>query len=259
MKKVFYYTDLLEDDFAGNDIQRQPLPEDFSYRIEGPLQRGAAFFLHHFIATPIVFAVQKLYYREKIVNRRCIRPYLGEGVYLYGNHTRSAGDAFAPHLVTFPYKSYIVVGAETFSLPGLRWIVKALGAVPLPQTMVQTRAFSGALRSFAEEGAPVAIYPEAHIWPYYTQIRPFADASFAYPVRYEKPAFAFTATYQKTAFRRRPRTTLYVDGPFFADPTLSPGQQRKELRDRVYAAMCARAEASSFAYVAYYPAEKSRD
>lgn len=120
MKKVFYYTDLLEDDFAGNDIQRQPLPEDFSYRIEGALQRGAAFFLHHFIATPIVFAVQKLYYREKIVNRRCIRPYLGEGVYLYGNHTRSAGDAFAPHLVTFPYKSYIVVGAETFSLPGLR-------------------------------------------------------------------------------------------------------------------------------------------
>ena len=211
------------------------------------------------MATPIVFAVQKLYYREKIVNRACILPYLSDGVYLYGNHTRSAGDAFAPHLVTFPYKSHILVGAETFSIPGLRWVVKALGAVPLPQTMAQAREFSGALRSFAQDGSPVAIYPEAHIWPYYTQIRPFEDASFAYPVRYAKPVFTFTATYQKTLLRRRPRTTLYVDGPFFPDLSLSPGQQRKELRDRVYAAMCARAEKSDFSYVSYYPASKEAD
>ena len=133
MRHTYYYRDLQQDDFAGNDIVQRPLPHNFQYLVRGSLPRAAAFLLHHVVATPIVFAVQKLYYRERIVNRSCIRPYLRRGVYLYGNHTRRAGDAFAPHLVTFPHKAYIVTGQDAFSLPGLRWVVKALGDCRSPK------------------------------------------------------------------------------------------------------------------------------
>ena len=173
MRHTYYYRDLQQDDFAGNDIVQRPLPHNFQYLVRGSLPRAAAFLLHHVVATPIVFAVQKLYYRERIVNRSCIRPYLRRGVYLYGNHTRRAGDAFAPHRVTFPHKAYIVTGQDAFSLPGLRWVVKALGGLPLPKTKAQAHAFSASLRELSKSKQSVALYPEAHIWPYYTGIRPF--------------------------------------------------------------------------------------
>ena len=256
MRHTYYYRDLQQDDFAGNDIVQRPLPHNFQYLVRGSLPRAAAFLLHHMVATPIVFAVQKLYYRERIVNRSCIRPYLRRGVYLYGNHTRRAGDAFAPHLVTFPHKAYIVTGQDAFSLPGLRWVVKALGGLPLPKTKAQAHAFSASLRELSKSKQSVALYPEAHIWPYYTGIRPFSDGSFIYPVRDGKPVFCFTATYQQRRLGSRPKTTVYVDGPFFPDPTLPPAAQRRALRNTVSHAMLERSAASSYAYHAYYPATK---
>ena len=189
MRHTYYYRDLQQDDFAGNDIVQRPLPHNFQYLVRGSLPRAAAFLLHHVVATPIVFAVQKLYYRERIVNRSCIRPYLRRGVYLYGNHTRRAGDAFAPHLVTFPHKAYIVTGQDAFSLPGLRWVVKALGGLPLPKTKAQAHAFSASLRELSKSKQSVALYPEAHIWPYYTGIRPFQMVLLFIPYGMENPYF----------------------------------------------------------------------
>lgn len=51
--------------------------------------------------------------------------------------------------------------------------------------------------------------------------------------------------------------TLYVDGPFFPDASLSPGAARDKLRDEVYAAMTARAEKSECDLVTYVRAESS--
>ena len=43
----------------------------------------------------------------------------------------------------------------------------------------------------------VAVYPEVHIWPWYTGIRPFPAVSFAYPVKDGVPAVAFVTIYRK--------------------------------------------------------------
>ena len=84
------------------------------------------------------------------------------------------------------------------------------------------------------EGHPVVIYPEAHIWPWYTKIRPFPDTSFAYPVQLNAPVFCFVNTYRKRRFGKNPRMVTYIDGPFFADTSLSTREQKKKLRDTVY-------------------------
>ena len=105
MKKTFYYRDPLNDDFAQNHIHRKKLPGDYRYISKNPLRIAFDFLLHHLIVTPIVFLFQKIVYAEKIVNRKAVRPYLKSGFYLYGNHTRGAGDAFTPHLITFPRKA----------------------------------------------------------------------------------------------------------------------------------------------------------
>ena len=105
------------------------------------------------------------------------------------------------------------------------------------------------LENYIGTGHPVFIYPEAHIWPYYTRIRPFNESSFRYPVIYDRPAFSFTITYQKHLFRTK--ITIYIDGPFYPDTTINPRQAAVKLRNQVYDAMTARSENSTYEKVEY--------
>ncbi|MBO4501647.1 MAG: hypothetical protein J5760_05340, partial [Clostridia bacterium] len=93
--KTYYYSDELNDDFAENGIKTKRLPHDYKYFTTSPLRRAFAFVLYHFIAFPIVYVIQKIAYREKIIGRNKLKPYKKEGFFLYGNHTRSMGDAYA--------------------------------------------------------------------------------------------------------------------------------------------------------------------
>lgn len=98
----------------------------------------------------------------------------------------------------------------------------------------------------------VTIFPEAHIWPYYTKIRPFGAASFKYPVKLQVPVFCITHCYRKRKFGKRPRIVSFVDGPFYPDQSLPVGEATQKLRDQIYATMCERAEKySDYAYADY--------
>ena len=98
------------------------------------------------------------------------------------------------------------------------------------------------------------IYPEAHIWPFYTKIRPFADSSFRYPIQYGCPVFCFTNTYQKRRFSKTPRIVTYVDGPFFPNENLDRKEKQADLRNRVYEAMCERSKMNNVELIKYVKA-----
>lgn len=243
--KVFYYTDEQKDDFAGNKIATKPLPEDYEYFPSGRIRKGIAFFLHHFIATPVCYLFLKIASGQKIVGKKKIRPYRKSGYFLYGNHTRKAGDAFTPSMIAFPKKPYLVVHPDALSIRGVRRIVEDLGAMPIPDSFTAEKKFCAAVQKRMQKGSAIAIYPEAHIWPFYTKIRPFPDTSFGYPVMTGKPAFSFTTT-----FRRRKtggvKATVYIDGPFFPDQTLPKREQKAKLRNEIYFAMTEQSKRSSY-------------
>ena len=258
--KTFYYRDELHDDFAGTDINTQRIDGTYRYLTKNPVRKGFAWFLHHIIATPIVFLYNKVGHGERIVGREKLKPYKKTGFFLYGNHTRAGGDGYEPSLVSFPRKAYIIAGPDAVSIPGVRRIVQDLGVIPLPSDTASARHFHEALRDLSEKGCPVAIYPEAHIWPYYTKIRPFPDGSFRYPAEFGKPVFTFTTTYQKRGFLPLQRATVYIDGPFFADPSKNVRENREALREAAYEAMMRRSEESTFAryhYVKVMPPEEA--
>ena len=95
------------------------------------------------------------------------------------------------------------------------------------------------------DGNLVTVYPEAHIWPYYTGIRPFPDHSFGYPARDGAPVYAMTSCYQKRPFGKRPKVITFLDGPFFPDMNLPLPQRKQKLRQQCHDAMVKRAEAYS--------------
>ena len=118
MKKVIYYSNDQTDDFAELNIRQKQLPPDYPYFTKDPVRKALAFLLYYGLALPLVFLFQKLIYGERIVGRSKLKPYRKTGYFLYGNHTRIAGDAYTPALVAFPRKAFILstlITASTLS------------------------------------------------------------------------------------------------------------------------------------------------
>lgn len=245
MGKTYYYTDEVNDDFAGTNIDTITLPENYEFIPKSKIRKVLAWCLFHLLVQPIC-ALVMFVLGQKIIGREKLKPYQKSGYFLYGNHTRAMGDAFTPSLVSFPKKAYIIVNPDAVSIKGLGRIVQDLGAIPVPTTNSLRRKFCLAVEERVKSGSPVVIYPEAHIWPLYTGIREFPSTSFLYPVKTNHPSFTFTTTYHKRKLFGGVKATVYIDGPFFPDQSLPKKEQKQKLRDEVHGAMVERSKLSTY-------------
>ena len=98
---------------------------------------------------------------------------------------------------------------------------------------------------------PIIIYPEGHLWPWATFIREFPNTSFHFPVENEKKVFVGTTTYTKQKRRKKPKTTIYIDGPFEKKETYSNKQNKEMLHNQVYETMKERSKLNNYDYVTY--------
>ena len=141
-------------------------------------------------------------------------------------------------------------------MPVLGRITPYLGALPLPSNLKAMRNFKEAIHTRIRQGNVMVIYPEAHIWPYYTGIRDFHATSMKYPVELDTPSFAMTTTSRKRRFGNKPRTVTYLDGPFYPDQNLPPRARTQALRDQIYDAMVRRSQENDCEYIRYRKKEE---
>lgn len=248
---IIYYRDELQDEFSTAQIEPRRIDGSYRYDRATGFSRLIRFFWYRMVAMPVAFCYLKLKFRHKIVGRKALKKAKKQGFFIYGNHTQIIGDALIPTFVRFPHDAYVIVHPNNVSMPYLGRVTPYMGALPLPDDMEATRNFVAIIEKRIKQNKAIFIYPEAHIWPYYTGIRPFADTSFLYPVKYKTPVFCFTNTYQKRRFSKTPRIVTYVDGPFYPDESLSPRARRKQLRDAVFACMIERSHLSDCTVIEY--------
>ena len=257
--KVLYYSDPLNDDFSKVKFEGRKLPDNYTYITKNPFRRAFDWILYHVFAMPFGWIYTSILWNQKIVNKKALKPYKKAGYFLYGNHTRMGGDAFTPGLISNPAKAFIITNNDSASNCVVEFFTKSLGALPLPSSFKGFKSFHKSIKERVENGKPVCIYPEAHIWPYYTKIRPFKDASFHYPAELNKPVFTFTTTYQKRRFIKTPKVIVYIDGPFFPDINKRLKENQKELRDKCYNAMVERSKNSNYEYIKYVYKQKEEE
>lgn len=233
--------------------KREPPRIDGSYRYigSGLLHRVAAFVFYRVIMTPIAFIYTRLKFSERYVGKEKLKAYRGRGFFIYSNHTQMLGDAFSPNVVAFPKRVYVVVSSANLALPVIGGKTALLGALPLPDDVRAARHFTEAVKRRLSEGAAIAVYPEAHVWEYYTGLRPFGGEAFELPVMAGAPVFAVTRVYRKRRHGARPKCVLYVDGPFIPNAALSRRAARDELCEQVKAAMLARTKLSDAELIKY--------
>jgi len=255
-RKVIYYTDEQNDEFSVAQITPRVIDGSYRYVNDSFIRRVTHFFWYRVVATPIAFLYVKFKFLHKTVGRKAFKECRNRGYFMYGNHTQDAGDAFIPNMINFPKTDYVIVHPNNVSMPGLGRVTPSMGALPLPDGIDAYRYCTAALDYPIRKDHAVVVYPEAHIWPYYTGIRNYSDASFSYPVKEDAPVYCFTNTYQKRRFSKKPRIVTYVDGPFYPDKEKNPREQRRELRNIVYETMCERAKLSNHVQIRYVKKER---
>jgi len=255
--EIIYYKDELNDDFARNKIKTAKLPDDFAYVNKNIFFVFFGFFFYHFFARPLIFIFIKFNYLARLKNRKVLRAVRGKGYFIYGNHTSDLLDAFRPNTLGLIRKNYIAANPDAFSIKGIKTIVAMLGAIPTIDNDFRHHAkLLSAIEYRIKQKSTVTIYPERHIWPYYTGIRPFTCASFHFPVKLDTPVVALTTTYHKRRYllkwMKKPRVVHYLDGPFYPDSSLSIPAAKQQIRNKVYEAMLKRATAvEQYEYIKY--------
>ena len=232
------------------------IDENYKYIHTNVFYKLWSWFTYRLLATPYAFVVFKLFKRVKFHNTKVLKQHKNSGYFIYANHTNQFCDGFCPALICFPKKPHIIVDSSNISIPFFGKYTQMWGALPIPNTLTATKNFHNAIEHTLNKSNPIVIYPEAHLWPYYTKIRNFSTTSFRYPVKYNKPVFTFTTVYKKTKHGKKPKIEIYVDGPFYANTELPEKTAQSALHDVVYNKLQERASLSDCEFVKYIKRSK---
>ena len=253
LKKTVYYDDLLNDEFSGNQIKRVPLG-NYSYVSKNIFFRLFAFFTYWAIAYPILYIFLKLVYHVRVKGKKNRKYLRKQGLFIYGNHTQMADGVTGQVFAMRAKRGYIVSNQDATSIKGIRWLIKALGCIPVPETQQEAEQFTNCIKLRVKQHKGIVIFPEAHIWPYSTHIRPFKDDAFIYPAELGAPIIVMATTYRQRKFFKnsRPYMTLHLSKPIYPDMKLPLQARKRQLRDYAYNFMVEKAsEEENAEYIRY--------
>lgn len=250
-QKVIYYEDELNDEFSEAKITPRKVDEKYKYK-RGYIWNVLSYIFQNILSMPIKYFYAKFKLKIKFVGKEKFKECKKTGYFMYGNHTQVFADTFIPSLANYPKRNFLIVNPENISMKGSGWIIELLGAVPVPGNKEATKNFMSRIQELQDKGCSITIYPEAHIWPYCTKIRPFKSVSFKYPVRLNKPVYSFVNTYKSYGKNKdKVKVITYIDGPFYPNKELPPKQAQEDLRNIVYKTMSERSLKSDFELINY--------
>lgn len=179
------------------------------------------------------YGFNKLVLKQKFANLDVLKPYRGQEYFIYTNHTQPVGDVFLPMLAGGVRKYYVVCARSNLGMPIIGPLLPYGGAMPIPSDIHKLPQLIKAVSYHINRGDFVTDYPEAHVWSYYTGIRPFSEATFHFPITTNASSFVMTNTYQKSKWDKRPQMITYFDGPFYPDQLLSRKERQRKLMQTV--------------------------
>lgn len=248
-REVIYYKDELNDEFSTAKIEAKKIDKNYKYE-HSFLWEACSYLLQNIFSMPIKIGYSKIKFRLKYIGREKLKKYKNTGYFIYANHTQPFADTFIPSVANYPKRNFLIVNPANVSIKYAEHIIEMLGAIPTPDDKTAAKNFLQTIEKRIKQKYSVTIYPEAHIWPYYTKIRPFKDVSFKYPVELNVPVFSLTNTYQSYG-KNKIKIVSYIDGPFFAKNELNKKEKQKDLRNIIYETMKERSKNSNVEYIKY--------
>lgn len=253
--RVIKYDDPLNDDFQTTALKRKPVPENYKYERRNKFNNFLSAILFWGIAKPILGFIA-LCSGVKIEGKENLKELksLPTGAFIYANHT-SFYDAFIVQALIIRDRRTNIIGfTDVLSMPLIRNIVRALGYLPVDNSLKAQIKLLKALGYYTQDKKQhVLIYPEAHIWPYYTKIRDFKEGSFHYPAKYNAPVIPFVTVFIKHKNNKKPKRKILVGKLIYPNPELSLKDNKLYLHEECLKAMKELASSvEQYEYIKYY-------
>ncbi len=264
-ERVFYYTSEEDDPIQTKEQERKEkviLPDGYEFIPKNPLVRlySATLFRLFWLFGQWY---ERHYWQAKFYGRKKLKKAKKTGYVIYANHTNPFHDVFGPGIAA-DRRIFTIISPVNLKLPGIGKFLPMIGGIPLGTNDVEKKAMNEAVdKRLVKQKKCLVIYPEAHVWPYYTGIKKFpaGDRSFKYAARNNLPIFTMTTTYHKRHDKKHgdlPRMDIYLDGPFYPDPKLSEGKNRAKLAQEAYESMVKWSKKSDYDYFKYVKRRESK-
>ena len=242
------YNSVIDKSESQTDAHKIHLPQTLSFKLDenyafvnrSPLFVVPSFLFKYAIIYPIFYSVTALLLGFRAKGRRNLKA-ARDGAITVANHVHML-DAPMLSFSLFPRQPVITSIKGNFETPGVAFLVRILGAAPIPETPKALGAFMRAMSSELDRKRIVHFYPEASLWPGHTQLRPFKNGAFHLAVSSNKPILPMvvkprdpTGLYK--LFKKKPCITVQIGEPI-AVPTFGSKRARTDaMRERTHAAM----------------------
>lgn len=239
----------INDDLMQTHDQNYEVKADFQWTHTNQTYLFFRGIMQHLISW-FAWPFERLWLSVRVVNGGSLKPYRHQAIYLYGNHTQPQGDVFLPYYLHANVS--VIISPANMGIPILGKLMPLAGAIPTPKNTHQFKNFIHVIKTRVRQGSWIVLYPEAHLWPYYTKIRPMNAAAFHYPINKTAPVFCMTTTYQRPNREgHKPKLTIYIDGPFSTNQQLSKKEQQSDLQQQVQQCMQTRSKHSNYEFLDY--------
>lgn len=257
--RVFYYHSETDDPIKTDEQEKKievGLPKDYEFIPRHWWVRAYSSLLFRIFW---IFGqwYERVYWQAKFHGRDKLKQAKGKGYLIYANHTNPFHDVFGPAIAA-DRRIFTIISPVNLKIPGIGKLLPMIGGLPLGKTKAEKQAFHAAADKRLRQGNCLVIYPEAHVWPYYTGIRQFpaGDKSFTYAARNQLPVYTMTTTYHRRKAGKGknsnlPRMDIYLDGPFYPDPAKSEAENRAFLAAQAYKSMVKYSQKSTYNYFTY--------
>ncbi|HIQ99165.1 MAG TPA: 1-acyl-sn-glycerol-3-phosphate acyltransferase [Candidatus Scybalocola faecavium] len=127
---------------------------------------------------------------------------------------------------------------SNFCIPGIRWLVRLLGGIPLPGKVQPFRQMNEALTDYINKGHLVHVYPEGILYPRYNGIRTFKRGAFSLAYECNVPVIPYVIRYVEPEgleriFHRKKVMRLYILDPVYPDTKKNKKEETLRLCDEV--------------------------
>lgn len=192
------------------------------------------------VAYIIVFVINKIMYGFKIKGLSNLWGVDG-GKITVSNHIHPM-DCTMNGIINAPKKIYFPTLQSNFEIPVIRWIIRLLNAIPIPEKVEAKKAFYDAIDELLQKGKTVHFYPEAAMRPYDTKIRNFKRGAFRIAVKNNVPIVPIVYNYTEVTgiralFKEKPFINAKVLPAIYPDSTLPEPEAIEKLKNEVHDTM----------------------
>ncbi|WP_025724922.1 glycosyltransferase [Acholeplasma granularum] len=166
-----------------------------------PVAKTVSALAYYLIALPLLSIYLRLFLNVKFKNRKHFRNING-GAVIISNHVHLL-DGVMNSLASFPKRPIMTAQQDNFKKPVAGFFVNLLGAVPIPETIMETRLFFDQLGRRTKQGRFVHVYPEGELKIQDDEIRTFKNGAFKLAVDSGVPIIPVRIHFTKGKYRKQ--------------------------------------------------------